>query len=199
MKKLFSTILLTAALALSSFAQQQFLGTNAVSYPSGGYAGFFGSTFNGGTNNFTGATTNTYFVLQTNVYATYTNTNAIPSITWPVAMHPNVGLVFTYWSLVNTSTNGSNIFKLVRSFDNGATYETTPFLTLTNILPTALQMLALGAAQTNTVCFDVGVTNATHLGIQEIDNTGVNTIHLTNVSVGLNLNNPTTFTLPAPR
>jgi hypothetical protein len=152
--------------------------------------------FGGGATSITGGTTN--FYLTQVVSAATGFTNAVPTITWHVSGHPNCGLAINYSSFTNTATNGSNIFKLVRSYDDGATYEGTPFLLLTNVLPTAAQMAAEGGAFTNCSLFDLVVPNATDVGMVEIDATGTN-YALTNVQFNLHLGDAVTYTYPLPR
>lgn len=194
MKTLFAVICLSLLAVLGIQAQQPIIVTSQV-------PGVYSSTFNGGTNVIKGGTTNTYYTLQTNSYPTYTNTNALPSITWAVSEHPTVGLSLYWFTPNNTTTNGSNVFKLVKSYDNGNTFETTPSILLTNILPTALQQVALGTGNTNVSVYDIACSNATHIGLVEID--GVGTANLTNycsnVVISVNMNSPLGYSYPAPR
>lgn len=200
MKNLFKIISVSVLLFFAVFTASAQLGTNTTVTVGNVMGGIYSTRFNGGTNVIAVATTNVNWTLVTNAYSTYTNTNQIPTVNFPVSMHANVGFTVYWFNPTITATNGSNIIKLVRSFDNGNTYETAPFAIYTNVLPTAVQQAALGVAQTNVWCFDVPVTNATHVGIAEIDSSSGNaTGWFSNYTVNVNMNNNSVWTVPGPR
>lgn len=175
MKTILSTILLSFALCIPAFAQ---LGTNTT-VAVGAVGGVVYTPLNGGTNNI----------------AANTTVSTITNVTVPVAQHPNVGVevIYNCWT---GATNGNFILNLAKSYDNGNTYETTPSISLTNALPTALQF---AAGKTNFVVdFDLSVPNATFLQTSSMQNTATGG-NVTNVQVIFNLNNQTVWNVPAQR
>ena len=212
MKTLLKTLLVTGCLMFAAFTAPAQTLPGAVTntpqpivvisqlpgvYPSSVYNGTSNAVIKGNTTtNFLVPVTNT--VVANGVTNSYTN--LVPSQVWAVSEHPTAGLSMNWYNPGITATNGTNIISLVRSFDNGNTYEGTAFLLLSNVLPTAVQQAALGGADTNTTLFDIyGISNATHIGILSIQNNGGATAWCSNVFLNLNLNSPLTYSTPAPR
>jgi hypothetical protein len=129
-------------------------------------AGVFPTPWNGGTNNIAGASTNYPVGLVTSCTG-----------------YASVGVSFNYSAINTNATNGNLILKVARSYDNGNTFETIPFFTNTVALPAASAALAAAGGFTNTACLDVPITNATHVAIIEVDDTGASAANVTNVAV----------------
>lgn len=171
MKKILPLILFASLVCVSAMAQ---LGTNTTPAV-GATGGVVYTVINGGTNYVAASATGTY-------------TAAVP-----VGQHANVGIGLSY-NCNPGATNGNVIVTLAKSYDNGNTYETTPSIKLTNALPTALQF---AANATNYVAlYDLSVPNATHLEVVSVQNTASGG-PITNLSVYMNLNNNTVWTVPA--
>lgn len=168
------------ACALSANAQ---LGTN-TSVAVGAVGGVVSTPLSlNGTNTIAGPGTN------------FINGASATGFVLPVAQHPNVGVTLGY-NCLTSATNGNLVISGFRSYDNAATYETTAGIKLTNALPTAVQF---AAGTTNFVVeYDVTVNNATHiLWSNIVDTAAAGTV--TNLYMSFNLNNGTTWTVPATR
>ena len=155
--------------------------------------GIYSTIINGGTNNIAGLTTNSYTVAVTNVGADgRTNVTTFPTVIQAVSEHQNVGLgIYEACQGNANATNGGTVYALCRSFDNANTFETTPYKYVTNTPPTAPNGF------TNIFLYDIPVTNATHIAIVSIGNTGTTAVTRTNVDVYWNLNSDLKYTTPA--
>jgi hypothetical protein len=108
--------------------------------------------------------------------------------TCTVSEHPNVGLIINYVNAANGSgvgfTNGALALKLYRSYDQGNTFETTPFTNAVVTLPTAG-----GIGSTNEYLLDFYVPNADVLAIGSIG-TSCAGGWATNLTLTWSLNSP---------
>ena len=166
------------------------LGTN-TSQTIGAPGGLF-PVLSGGTNNIAFASTNTIGVSVTNVGGNgVSNVITFPTLIIPCQYQKDLGLEFIEACITggtNVTSNGVTIYALNRSFDNGNTFETTPYRYLTNTPPTG--------AFTNIFDYDVPVTNATHLAITQTVNTGTTAaLNRTNLFIYAILKNNTTWQL----
>jgi hypothetical protein len=196
MKKLIS-IASATLISLACFGQGSVTNVPQPIVNSSQVPGIYPTPFNGATNQLiAGLSTNAYTKSVTNVGADgFTNVINFPTNVVACSDHPNLGLTITYGqNAAASATNGIVTFSLSRSFDNGNTFETTPFRILTNTPPTAAN------GYTNTYLFDIQVTNATHIAIVQSANTGaVASASVSNVLATWNLGQPRTYTEAARR
>jgi hypothetical protein len=188
MKKLFSLIFISILAGLTATAQ---LGTNTQQQI--GAAGGVYNIIPGGTNGVAALTTNTYGISVTNVGANgISNVITYPQFIFPCQYQKDIGLEIIEAS-VGTSTNApvGTVYAVSRSYDNAATFETTPFRFLTNAMPTAANGF------TNVFLYDLAVTNATHIAIVSIGEQGTNQ-NRTNIIVNAVLKNSTQWHLSPP-
>jgi hypothetical protein len=193
MKKIISLICLGGLFALSAFAQ---LGTNTTQTV--GAPGGVLVVMPGGTNSVAALTTNVYTMSVTNVGANgKSNVISYPIFIFPTGYQKELGIEIIEANIgaSTNSTSGARIYSFIRSFDNAATFEVASnapaYLTLTNSAPTAAN------GYTNTFLFDLPNTNATHIALLQIANTGTNQ-NVTNITVDAVFKNATQWHVVPP-